>query len=278
MSDDEFNDELSTTMELVDQVLKIDYSDDLDARVAEIKKDASSRISRMELDKEDAEHVRAERDALKAFERENDKYTGIRGLKGLEAFKNSLYNAVSDQVERAEDEVDSWAALDRRHEDDPTIIKKGTLIDDGDEEIPSVYVYFDQSGSWSDREIEIGKRAISVINEFHENGEINLKIFYISAGGVFTEASAARPHGGAEGWHATLQHIKSSKAKNVVILSDDDLDYFEWSNRPTGDNGRTIVDGCVWWLWKNSNVSKKALKELVGRSGTFQYQFTTSGY
>jgi hypothetical protein len=95
----------------------------------------------------------------------------------------------------------------------------------------------------------------------------------MSAGGIFTTAAAARPFGGAEGWAAALEHIKASKVKNVVILSDSDLDSYEWSNRPTGDNGRTIVDGCVWWIWKDARVSNKALKELVGRRANFQYQF-----
>lgn len=278
MSDEEFNNELSSAMELVDKVLDIDYSDDLDKRVAEIKRDAVSSLARLELEKEDAEYIKTDKTAMKAFDRENDKYKNVKALKGLEAFQATLYRAVSDQVEQAEDEVDSWAALDRRHEDDPSIIKKGRILDDGDESIPSINVYFDQSGSWRDSDIEIGKRAISVINEFHERGEIKLNIFYMSAGGVFTTAAAARADGRAEGWHAALQHIKSSRTKNVIILSDQDLDSYEPWNRPTGDNGRTIVDGCVWWLWKDSSVSNKALKELVGRRGNFQYQFKGAGY
>lgn len=273
MSDDEFNDEISTTMDLVDKVLKIDYSDDLDDRVAAIKRDASSSVSRMELEREDAEHVKDERAALKAREKENEKYRKIKGLRGLESFKDNLFRAVQDQVDQMEDDVETWSALDRRHEDDPTIVKKGHILDDCDADIPSINVYFDQSGSWSNSDIETGKRAISVINEFHENGEIKLNIFYMSAGGIFTDARLARADGRAEGWHAALQHIKDSGVKNVVVLSDSDLDSYEWNNRPTGDNGRTIVDGCVWWLWKDADTSVKAPKELVGRSGNFHYQF-----
>lgn len=275
MTEEEFNDELSSMMDLVDEVLEVDYSDDLDVRVAEIKRDISSAATRMELEKEDAEHTKEERAIAKANERENAKYKSVKGLPGLEAFRANLHRTVKEQVIAMEDDVETWAALDRRHEDDPSIIKKGYVKDDvfEDDGIPTINVYFDQSGSWSNGDIEIGKRAISVINDFHEKGEIKLQIFYISAGGVFTNADAARVHGGAEGWKAALDHIRASKVKNVIILSDDDLDDFEWSNRPTGDNGVTRVDGCVWWLWKNSSVSKKALKELIGRNGNFQYQF-----
>lgn len=280
VSDDEFHDELAATMNLVDKVIKVDYSDDLDARVAEIKRDASSAISRMELEKEDAEHVKDEHEVakanIKASEKENEKYSKIKGLSGLDVFKATLYRAVKDQVDEAEDEVETWSALDRRHEDDPSIIVKGRVLDDLDGDIPSINVYFDQSGSWGEGDIEKGKRAISVINEFHENKEIKLNIYYMSAGGIFTTASAARRFGGAEGWAAALKHIRETKVKNAIILSDEDLDHYEWSNRPTGNNGRTIIDGCVWWLWKDAEVSKKALRELIGRRGNFQYQFEGS--
>lgn len=277
LSEEEFHDELAATMALVDKVVKIDYSDDLDDRIKEIERDASSTISRMELEREDAEHTKHEREAAKSYakasEKENEKYAKVKGLSGLDVFKASLYRAIKDQVDEAEDEIETWAALDRRHEDDPDIIVKGRMLDDGEEAIPSINVYFDQSGSWTNSDIEKGIRAISVINEFHENKEIKLNIYYMSAGGIFTTAAAARRFYQAEGWAAALKHIKETKVKNAIILSDNDLDYFETWNRPTGDNGRTIIDGCVWWLWKDASVSKKALNELIGRRGNFQYQF-----
>jgi hypothetical protein len=277
MTEDEFNDELSATLEVVDSVKKVSYSDDLDARVIEIKRKASSAVDRMELEKEDSIHTKDTRAALKAYEKENSKYKSGPKMAGLDAFKTSLYRAVRDQVIAAEDDEETWAALNRRHEDDPSILKKGTHIEDvyDEEGIPTINVYFDQSGSWSDREIEVGKSALRVINEYHERGEIKLQIFYISAGGVFQKAEAARGFPGAEGWAAALQHIRESKVQNVIVLSDSDLDEFEWSNRPTGNNGVTRVDGCVWWLWKNNDYSRKALKELIGKSGNYQFGFRT---
>ena len=277
MTEDEFNAELSATMEIVDKIKKISYSDDLSDRIAKIKRETDNAVSRMELEKEDAIHTKASRSALKAYEKENNKYKKGTKLAGLDAFKNNLYRAVRDQVIAAEDDEETWTALNRRHEDDPSILKKGTRIEDvyDDEGIPTINVYFDQSGSWSSRDIEVGKSAIRVINEYHERGDINLQIFYMSAGGVFTDATAARAYGAAEGWADALKHIRESGVKNVIILSDSDLDYFEWSNRPTGNNGVTRIDGCVWWLWKNSDYSKKALKELIGKSGNYQYTFTS---
>ena len=276
MSEDEFNDELAKTMELVDQILDIDYSDDLEARVTEFKRKTSSALDRMELEKEDAAHTKASKSALRA--REVSKYEVGKKLAGLDSFKASLYRAMRDQVIESEEEEETWAVINRRHEDDPTILKKGSRMEDtyDDEGIPTINVYFDQSGSWRDPEITIGEQAINVLKEFHNNEEIKLNKFFISAGGVFTTASAARAFPSAEGWAACLKHIRESGVKNVVILSDSDLDYFEYSNRPTGNNGKTVVSGCVWWLWKNGDVSRKALKELIGKRGNYQYSFTTS--
>lgn len=275
MSEDEFNDELAKTMELVDQILDIDYSDDLEARITEFKRKTSSALDRMELEKEDAIHTKASKSALRA--REVSKYEVGKKLAGLDSFKTSLYRAMRDQVIESEEEEETWAVLNRRHEDDPTILKKGSRIEDTDDDegIPTINVYFDQSGSWRDSEITIGEQAINVLKEFHNNKEIKLNRFFISEGGVFTTASAARAFPGAEGWAACLKHIRESGVNNVVILSDDDLDSYEYSNRPSGNNGKTIVSGCVWWLWKNGSVSKKALKELIGKRGNYQYSFTT---
>lgn len=276
MTDEEFDEEINSANELISQVLDIEFSDDLADRIAKIKSKADSRAARAELEADDAQYLKDEKKAKIASAREAEKYKRGSGLKGLDSFKKNLYRSVKDQIEEVEDEEDSWAVLDRRHEDEPSIIKKGTILDDKNEpSIPTINVYFDQSGSWSDDEIEIGKRAIRTINTFQEQGEIKLNVFYISAAGVCDTAAEARRSGGAEGWYDTLQHIVSSKVKNVIVLSDRDLDAFEWSNRPSGNNGKVVVDGCVWWLWKNARASVKAPNELVGRRGNFHYYFDT---
>lgn len=275
LSDEELDDILSETQGLVDQVLDIKYSDDLGDRVKAIQKDLGDRVSAYELEKEDSQYLKDD-PVIKAREAEKEKYKSLAPLKGLEAFEATLYSCINDQVDMVDDNEKSWSALDRRHEDDPTIFNKGVKhIEFEEESYPILNVYFDQSGSWSDYEVKIGQKAIATLAQFEEDGKLHLNPFYISAAGVCDTAAAARREGGAEGWHACLQHIVSSGANNVVILSDSDLDSFEWSNRPTGNNGRVVVDGCVWWLWKNNRRSKKAVQELVGRQGNFEFQFST---
>jgi hypothetical protein len=279
MSQEEFNNELAAAMELVDEIKEVSYSDDLEGRVKEIKRDFASRAATAALEKEDSDFVRKDKEAMKAFDGERKKLKKYKPLSGMEAFKATLYRAISEQVAEYEEEEDSWAALDRRHEDDPSILKKGIILDDKyDGDKPSINVYFDQSGSWDDDDIKVGMRALSVINEFVERNELNLNIFYMSAGGVFTTAAQARAFPAAEGWHAAIQHIRESKAKNVIVLSDSHLDspHFAYSNRPTGDNGKTYIDGCTWWLWRDGSRSPKATEEVIGRTANFEYILPTS--
>ena len=263
MSDEEFHEIINGALDLIDQNTKVDYSTDLDARVSEIKQDASNPLKNRELDQEDNDNLRPERQLARARERENQRY---RNFKSLDSFKINFYRAIKDQVEKSEDDEETWSVINRRTEDDPSIVKKGTMLDDADENIPSIDVYFDQSGSWGDNEVKIGQSAISVINEFADRGEIKLNIYYF-ANHVHSDSPSARAEGGTAAWPEILQNIKATKARNVVIMTDSDV---EWSAR-NGD--RCIVEGCVWYIWKNNSCAESAPKKLFGRTGTFQYSF-----
>ena len=265
LSDDEFNKIVNDVLDLVDQNTEIDYSTDLEARIAEIKKDASNPLKNRELDQEDSNNLRGERQLARAREKENQKYQNFRTL---DSFKINFYRAIKDQVEKTEDEDETWSVINRRTEDDPSIVKRGITIDDMNENIPTVDVYFDQSGSWGDKEIEIGKSAVSVINEFAERGEIKLNIYYF-ANHVHSDAASARAEGSTEAWPEIIQNIKAHKTKNVVIMTDSDV---EWD---AIRGVRHIVEGCVWYVWKNGRCAPTAPQKLYGRTGTFQYSFKT---
>ena len=265
LSDDEFNKIVNDVLDLVDQNTEIDYSTDLEARIAEIKKDASNPLKNRELDQEDSNNLRGERQLAKAREKENQKYQNFRTL---DSFKINFYRAIKDQVEKTEDEDETWSVINRRTEDDPSIVKRGITIDDMNDNIPTVDVYFDQSGSWGDKEIEIGKSAVSVINEFAERGEIKLNIYYF-ANHVHSDAASARAEGSTDAWPEIIQNIKAHKTKNVVIMTDSDV---EWD---AIRGVRHIVEGCVWYVWKNGRCAPTAPQKLYGRTGTFQYSFKT---
>lgn len=268
MSADEFDALIDNVLNDVDKVQKVTYSSDLEARVQEIKSDAENILKNRELDQEDERNIGKDRQALKARERENNKYSR-RSFKNIEAFKFNFYNAIKDQVEETEDEEDTWSVINRRHEDDPSIILPGQRLENTEEDIPSIDVFFDQSGSWGEKDIQVGQAAISCINEFDRRGEIKLNLYYFS-NHVHTDAEAARDEGGTTAWPEMLAQIAANKTKNVVILTDSDM-------QSLGNISPSLmIDGCVWFIWKNGSSAQSLPEHLKGRRGNFQYAFTTS--
>lgn len=267
MSADEFNELINSSLDLADKVIKVSYSTDLDSRIKEIKADASSTIKNRELDAEDNAIINKERkDKVAANETEIDRYLHAQAnLKSMQSFSKTIYRAIADQIDSIEDEEDSWSAIDRRHEDDPSIIVPGKKLDDLPEgEIPSIDLYIDQSGSFDDRDIKRAKAAISSIVEFEKRGEIKLNIYYF-ANHVYSWPEAARAEGGTRAWDYIVQNIMANDTKNVIIVSDRDLYY---ANTPP-----LKVDGIVCYLWKNGEFANEPVKCLQGRQGTYQYSF-----
>lgn len=267
MSEDEFDSLIDSVLNKVDQVKKVDYSSDLEARVQEIQADAEDVMKNRELAAEDERNLGDERRAIRAQEREKAKYNPTN-FKNMEAFKFNFYHAIKDQVEEYEDEEETWSVLNRRHEDDPSIVLPGHRIDDQGDDIPSIDIYFDQSGSWTEDDIEVGRAAISCINEFDRQGEIRLNIYYFSDS-VHTNAQDARDEGGTSAWSDILANIQANKTKNVVIVTDSDMGGY--ARRAAK---KLVIDGCVWFIWKRGVNSQELPKHLLGRKGNFQYAFS----
>lgn len=268
MSDSEFDTLIDGVLSRVDQVKKVEYSSDIEARVKEIQAEMSDVMKNRELSREDDLNLGIDRRAAKAKAQERDKYKP-QNFKKIDAFKFNFYNAVKDQVEEVEDEEDTWSVIDRRHEDDPSIVIPGKRLEDVGDDIPSIDVFFDQSGSWDESDIEIGKAAISSINEFDQRGEIRLNIYYFSEH-VHTDAESARVEGSTTAWREILQYIAANKTKNVVIITDSDMSY-QALRGPS-----LTVDGCVWFIWKNGENAQELPQHLRGRRGNFQYAFSVN--
>ena len=245
MSSDEFNELINSSLDLADKVIKVSYSNDLDSRIKEIKADANNTLKNRELDAEDNAIINKERkDKIAANETESDRYDSARAnLKSMQSFSKTIYRAIADQIDSIEDEEDSWSVIDRRHEDDPSIIVPGKKLDDLPEgEIPSIDLYIDQSGSFDDRDIKRAKAAISSIVEFKRRGEIKLNIYYF-ADHVYSWPEAARAEDGTMAWDYIIDNIIANGTKNVIIVSDRDLNY--------ADTPPLKVDGIVCYLWKD---------------------------
>jgi hypothetical protein len=277
ISDEEFNQLINRVFDAIDAVgdtsLTFSSEEERESRVKEIKADLASAETQNELSAEDAARIRAENQAVKAREKETDKYRAkARGsFKGFQDFLTSLYRAIALQVHTEETNDSSWSALSRRNSG-AGVMQQGKRIQElNNKKIPVIDFYFDQSGSWSDKDISVGQKAVSQLADMEANGQIKINIYYFSDD-VFTDAASARAEGGTSGWNEIVKNVIATQATNVVIMTDSDME--NWWN---GDKALSYtVPGYVWYLWRNGTNAPRLPRDLKGRGGVQQFSFDTS--
>ena len=112
----------------------------------------------------------------------------------------------------------------------------------------------------------------SAVKQFEDQGEITLDILYF-ANNVHSTFTPARAEGGTGAWTDILDNIKKNKTKNVVIMTDGDMD---GSARWCGET--VTVEGIVWWIWKGDYTAPECVKHLVGKKGNYEYSFLPQDY
>jgi hypothetical protein len=252
----------------------------------EIEAENTDELSNDDLSTEDSGNLQLdpERAKLKAREAEKERLkkeidtartSSFAG--NIEKFKEDLKKAIGDQIaEMIEQEEDTYSIPDRHHEDDG-IMTPGIRIEDiPDYKKPSIDVYIDQSGSWSDLDVKKAMSAIKEILKFEEQDLLTLNIYYFSEI-LSTSQEAARLRGSQECWGLIIDNILTEpKPKNVIIVTDSDIGYSYNTAGHLGcikDGRHVTVDGVVWFLWKDSRRVPEASVALKGKQGTKEYYF-----
>ena len=209
-------------------------------RVEQIKKAFDELKDKIE--SEDTIHLERDR-AIKA-----DKALKAYKADPIHRFEASLKDFIKKQVEVAKS--NSWARPNRRY-GGTSIIAPGKATKP--RPIPIINVYFDQSGSWSEDDIQLGKKAINVLVDYVKKGKIKINLYYFS-NSVCSTAQQARRQGGTEG-QPILNHIIATRPDNVIVMTDSDI-----------SDCRTMVrvPGAVWFLWKDGYRSDNLMKHLKG--------------
>jgi hypothetical protein len=269
MSQDEYDAMIDDILELVDTVQKVDYSTDLPARIAKIKADASDEAKNKELMDEDEIWLKPERDerkALRAKKREQDRYKKRVASNNQNKLRNDIFETIADQVRAFEEEEETWMVPNRRYDDEPDMVVRGRRnIDVNKPSVPTIEVFLDYSGSWSESDLIKGRAVVEDLNEFVDDGKLKLNIFYFTDDIANTPEGARKKGSGTGAWPHIINQVIASGCTNVMILTDGDMN--EW-----GDHSKKVmVDGCVWYLWKNGVRAENLPKELRGRMGTLQY-------
>ena len=276
LSDEEFNLLINRTLDAIDACgnsgLTFKSQEEREAQAKEIKADLARAETQNELSAEDVAKIRAETQAIKAREKEIDKYKvkSSSSFKGFKEFLSSLYKAIALQVSTEETRDDSWSAINRRY-GGTGILQPGKKVQDlPNKKIPVIDFYFDQSGSWDEDEILVGEKAIQSLADMEANGQIKINVYYF-ANSVSSDADTVRREGGTYAWNEIVKNVISTQASNVIIMTDSDMQkkWYPNSKPPL----KYTVPGYVWYLWKDGSNAPRLPQDLNGRGGVQQFSF-----
>lgn len=276
ISDEEFNLLINRVLDAIDAVgdSGLTYKSDEERKLQaqEIKADLESSSTQAELSAEDIAQIRAETQAIKAKEKEVDKYKmrAASSFKGFQDFLNSLYRAVALQVSSEETKDNTWSAISRRNSG-AGVLRQGQKINKlPNRKIPVIDFYFDCSGSWTANDIAIGQKAVSELADMEADGKIKINIYYFgdTVSNVYEDVAG----GGTGAWNDIVKNIIATRTTNVIIMTDSDME--SWWN---GEKALTYtVPGYVWYLWKRGINAPRLPRDLKGRGGTQQFSFNPS--
>ena len=162
--------------------------------------------------------------------------------------------------------TNSWGRINKKSEGSG-VIKPGKTKK-RNPEIPRLFIYFDQSYSWKESDLEVGKTAISSLNQYVKKGKLVIEVYYF-ANKVHSDAASARAEGGTGAGYELMQHIAANKPDNVVVITDHDFD--TWGEITHA--APQVVKGGVFLLFREGSVSKELIARLRGKLFTKVYEF-----
>ena len=263
-SDEEWDDLNDETIDRIEKVKKIDTIDNVDNIKATFKGWSENEVSRQELADEENQNIQKDILAKRAKEKEAERYSN---LESLHDFELDFEACIRDQVDLVMQEYQSYDEINPEYELEDTIMKADIQRMIPDEAIPTVAVFFDQSGSWGASDVQKGQRAIATVKQkYVDTGLCVLDIYYFGDH-VVTNPNDSRKGGGTTAWPEIVKTIASHDYKNVVIMTDDDMN--AWNNH--GES--YTVEGCVWWLWRQGRRAPILPKQVRGMQHNFECQF-----
>ena len=267
IDDEEFSDFVNTVLDEINNVTPITYSDP-DERKVKVKQAMENNLETRDIEMEQEMQVQADKRRKRANQSELDKYTNYRPIS---EFYVDLYRTIADQVKQVEIDNQSYDEINPEYDDD-VIMKADVTQYEQRQEKPSIDFFFDVSGSWEYSDVELGKRFVSSLKEFVDRDELELNMYYFSDI-VGQDLNTVRNYSGTTAWTKILNTIKSNNAKNVVIMTDGDMDYYA-----ARSGQKCLVEGVVWYIWKIGGYyatgAQELPKYLKGMQGTTQYAFS----
>lgn len=259
---DDLNDE---TIERIERVKKLDVidKDEQERRKAKFKGWSGNQVSRQELSDEENQNIQRDTLARRARETELNKY---KNLKTLDDFKLDFEACIKDQVTQVLQAYQSYDEINPEYEGEDVIVKADLERILPSKDIPTIAVFFDRSSSWDAHHLKKGEQAIATVKQkYVDTGMCKMDLYYFDDR---VHNHLWQVNGGTtEAWPYIIDTIKKGDYKNVVIMSDSDIE------RQNNHGESYTVLGCVWWIWKNGSRADRCTQELVGMRHNFECEF-----
>ena len=266
IDDEEFSDFVNTILDEINSITPVTYSNP-DERKVKVKQAMENNLETRDIEMEQEMQKRSEKRRIRANQSELDKYVNYRPIS---EFSLDLYRTIADQIKQVEIYTQSYDEISPEYDDD-VIMKADVVKYEQRQEKPSIDFFFDVSASWKASDVELGKRFVDSLKEFVDRGALELNVYYFSDI-VDQDLELVRNYTGTSAWTKILDTVNNNNAKNVVVMTDGDMDYFA-----ARSGQKCLVEGVVWYIWKIGGYYTTGAKELPkylrGMQGTTQYSF-----
>lgn len=186
------------------------------------------------------------------------------GLISGSNLKNDLAKMLKSQIKLNKHSSETYSKVNPSYAGTKLLVA-GKKIEYG-KNVPSLVVYLDQSGSWDEQDIERARIYLSGLRTLEKQKLIKVSLLYF-ADTVESDAKIARSQRGTMGFPKILDDIRTRKPTNVMILSDGDLRYTDFSKCSP-----VKIDGYVIWCWRDGERSYSVRSYLQGKLGKSEYE------
>ena len=186
---------------------KADLEDDREEILDQIKKDTENRRD----------------DVARANAREMEKIKKEAQKKGtvtnISSFGTDLQHAIKNQIRMAKKPEDTYLKPNATYAGSRYIMPGQKILEK--REKATINVYFDVSGSVDEAALELAKATLAKLDIYVKKDLVKYNIYYFAER---VNANRSNCGGGTTAFPFILEHIKETKARNVIIITDDDFD------------------------------------------------------
>lgn len=214
--------------------------------------------------KQDTEDRRAEvaRANAREMERIKAETAKMGTVSNISNFGSDLQRTIKNQIRLAKKPEDSYLKPNATYAGSKYIMPGQKILEKRNK--ATINVYFDVSGSVSASALTLAKKTLASLDYYVRKGLVQYNIYYF-ANNVSADRSEAG--GGTRAFPKILKHIEETKAKNVIIITDDDFN----SQTKWNKCSPISIPGVMWWFWDDHKRATKAMSYIKSSGGLFQY-------